>query len=111
MLMMRTFFATLVREWGKMDKYRIDKFYTLSRYMIREIYRYMAERQWSLGIINLFNAWTMQLKGILRRFGMRSVRELVGRSDLLVHLDYDNDGLLDVYAVNGFISGPLLDDV
>lgn len=26
-------------------------------------------------------------------------------------LDYDNDGLLDVYAVNGFISGPLLDDV
>lgn len=26
-------------------------------------------------------------------------------------LDYDNDGLLDIYAVNGFISGPLLDDV
>jgi hypothetical protein len=26
-------------------------------------------------------------------------------------LDYNNDGLLDLYAVNGFISGPLLDDV
>jgi hypothetical protein len=26
-------------------------------------------------------------------------------------LDYDNDGQLDLYAVNGFISGPLLDDV
>jgi hypothetical protein len=26
-------------------------------------------------------------------------------------LDYDNDGRLDLYAVNGFISGPLLDDV
>jgi hypothetical protein len=26
-------------------------------------------------------------------------------------LDYDNDGLLDLLAVNGFISGPLLDDV
>jgi hypothetical protein len=24
----------------------------------------------------------------LRQFGMQSVRELVGRSDLLVHLDY-----------------------
>jgi hypothetical protein len=26
-------------------------------------------------------------------------------------LDYDNDGRLDLYAVNGFISGPLQDDV
>ena len=41
-------------------------------------------------LINLFHAWTIQLQGILWRFGMRSVRELVDRSDLLVHLDYDN---------------------
>jgi hypothetical protein len=26
-------------------------------------------------------------------------------------LDYDNDGRLDLYAANGFVSGPLLDDV
>ena len=26
-------------------------------------------------------------------------------------LDYNNDGLLDIYAVNGFVSGPVLDDV
>ena len=26
-------------------------------------------------------------------------------------LDYDNDGSLDLYAVNGFITGPLDDDV
>ena len=26
-------------------------------------------------------------------------------------LDYNNDGLLDLYSVNGFISGPILDDV
>jgi hypothetical protein len=26
-------------------------------------------------------------------------------------LDYDDDGRLDLYAVNGFISGPILDDV
>lgn len=55
MLMIRTFFRTLVREWGNMDKYRIDKFYTLVRYMLREVYRYMATRQWNLGIIRLLN--------------------------------------------------------
>jgi FG-GAP-like repeat len=26
-------------------------------------------------------------------------------------LDYDNDGRLDIYSMNGFVSGPLLDDV
>ena len=26
-------------------------------------------------------------------------------------LDYNNDGFLDIYAVNGFVSGPVLDDV
>ena len=26
-------------------------------------------------------------------------------------LDYDNDGRLDLYAVNGFITGPISDDV
>ena len=26
-------------------------------------------------------------------------------------LDYDNDGRLDLYAVNGFITGPIQDDV
>ena len=25
--------------------------------------------------------------------------------------DYDNNGTLDIYAVNGFITGPLQDDV
>ena len=26
-------------------------------------------------------------------------------------LDYDNDGRLDLYSVNGFVSGPIHDDV
>jgi glutamate synthase domain-containing protein 2 len=39
-------------------------------------------------IMNLFHSWSLQLREILWRFGMRSVRELTGRSDLLVHLDY-----------------------
>jgi glutamate synthase domain-containing protein 2/Na+-translocating ferredoxin:NAD+ oxidoreductase RNF subunit RnfB len=41
-------------------------------------------------LVNLFHSWAIQLQEILYRFGMKSVRELVGRTDLLVHLDYDN---------------------
>jgi glutamate synthase domain-containing protein 2 len=39
-------------------------------------------------IINLFGAWRKQLVHILMRLGMGSLKELVGRSDVLVHLDY-----------------------
>ncbi len=39
-------------------------------------------------LINLFHSWACQLQEILWRLGMRSVRELVGRSDVLQHLDY-----------------------
>lgn len=54
-LFVRTFFATVRREWGRMDKYRVDKFYTLMRLMTQEVYKYMAVRHWNLGIIRLFN--------------------------------------------------------
>ena len=39
-------------------------------------------------ICNMYYAWSWQLKEILRLLGLRSIRELVGRTDLLVHLDY-----------------------
>ena len=39
-------------------------------------------------IINLFLAWRKELVRILKRLGMKSIRELVGRTDCLVHLDY-----------------------
>jgi glutamate synthase domain-containing protein 2 len=39
-------------------------------------------------VINLFLAWKQELIRILKRLGMRSVRELVGQTDCLVHLDY-----------------------
>jgi glutamate synthase domain-containing protein 2 len=39
-------------------------------------------------VINLFNSWALQLRQILWRLGLRSIGELVGRSDLLRHLDY-----------------------
>lgn len=41
-------------------------------------------------IINLFVAWSRELTRILKRLGMKSIGELVGRTDCLVHLDYIN---------------------
>jgi glutamate synthase domain-containing protein 2/ferredoxin len=35
---------------------------------------------------NLYSAWSKELKRILRRLGMKSIRELVGRTDLLMRL-------------------------
>lgn len=54
-LFVRTFFRTVRREWGNMDKYRVDKFYTLCRYMLSQVLEYMAVRHWNLGILRLFN--------------------------------------------------------
>ena len=39
-------------------------------------------------IVNMYMAWRKQWCDILRSFGMKSIKELRGRSDLLVHLDY-----------------------
>jgi len=51
-----------------------------------------VELEWGTQrIINLYSAWRKELVAILQRFGMRSVSELRGRTDLLMHLDYTND--------------------
>jgi glutamate synthase domain-containing protein 2/ferredoxin len=42
-------------------------------------------------IVNMISCWRDQLREILYRFGMSSVRELVGRTDTLVHLDYNSE--------------------
>ena len=42
-------------------------------------------------LINLYGAWRKTLVRLLQRLGLRSVRELRGRTDLLLHLDYTND--------------------
>ncbi|MHC4310050.1 MAG: glutamate synthase-related protein, partial [Planctomycetota bacterium] len=41
-------------------------------------------------LINIFHSWSRQLQYICWRLGLKSVKQLVGRSDLLAHLDYDN---------------------
>jgi glutamate synthase domain-containing protein 2/ferredoxin len=40
-------------------------------------------------LTNLFAAWRTQIIEILQRLGMRDIRELVGRTDCLRHLDYE----------------------
>jgi glutamate synthase domain-containing protein 2 len=42
-------------------------------------------------LTNMYHAWYVQLVEILQRFGMRSVKELVGRTDLLEHIDYSHE--------------------
>ena len=53
-----------------------------------ELGRMIAEEYAEQRIVNMYLAWRKQWCELLRQFGMRSIRELVGRSDLLVHLDY-----------------------
>jgi glutamate synthase domain-containing protein 2/Na+-translocating ferredoxin:NAD+ oxidoreductase RNF subunit RnfB len=51
----------------------------------------MFDINWSTQrIINIFHSWSKQLQYICWRLGLKSIKELVGRSDLLAHLDYDN---------------------
>jgi glutamate synthase domain-containing protein 2 len=40
-------------------------------------------------VYNLYASWRKQMVEVLQKFGMRSIRELVGRTDLLRHLDYN----------------------
>ena len=48
----------------------------------------MSEAYTEQRIVNMYMAWRKQWCDLLRSFGMKSMKELVGRSDLLVHLDY-----------------------
>ncbi|MFC1858200.1 glutamate synthase-related protein [Thermodesulfobacteriota bacterium] len=50
---------------------------------------YMVTEAWAeQRIVNMYTAWRRQWCDLLRQYGLRSIRELVGRTDLLVHLDY-----------------------
>jgi glutamate synthase domain-containing protein 2/NAD-dependent dihydropyrimidine dehydrogenase PreA subunit len=53
-----------------------------------ELSHMISEEYAQQRIVNMYMAWRKQWCEILRGFGMRSIKELVGRTDLLVHLDY-----------------------
>ena len=58
----------------------------------------LTTEQWvSQRIVNMYSAWRKQWCDILRRYGMKSFKELVGRSDLLVHLDYLDEDERETY--------------
>ncbi|MCP4374615.1 MAG: hypothetical protein GY794_00325, partial [bacterium] len=53
---------------------------------------FLYDEDWAAQrLTNLLHAWCLEIRRLLQRFGISSVRELVGRSDLLVHLDYTPD--------------------
>lgn len=41
------FYRTLLREWGQLDQYRINKFYSLIRIMFRKLFTYLHTLGWS----------------------------------------------------------------
>ena len=50
---------------------------------------HMISAKWAeQRIVNMYLAWRTQWCRLLRTYGLTSIRELVGRTDLLVHLDY-----------------------
>jgi glutamate synthase domain-containing protein 2 len=50
---------------------------------------HMVSEEWAeQRIVNMYSAWRKQWCTLLRQYGLRSIKELVGRADLLVHLDY-----------------------
>jgi glutamate synthase domain-containing protein 2 len=53
-----------------------------------ELGKMIAEAYAEQRIVNLYMAWRKQWCNLLRQFGFSNIRELVGRSDLMVHLDY-----------------------
>ncbi len=56
----------------------------------------LMELEWATQrIINMYLAWRRQLVSILKRLGMKSVTELVGRFDVIGHLDYINKEALE----------------
>jgi glutamate synthase domain-containing protein 2/ferredoxin len=54
----------------------------------RELGHVITEAWAAQRIVNMYRAWRKQWCELLRGYGMKSIRELVGRTDLLVHLDY-----------------------
>lgn len=51
----------------------------------------LMDLQWATQrIINMLSCWRDQIQEILYRLGMKSIRELVGRTDCLAHMDYSS---------------------
>jgi len=59
----------------------------------------MIAEEWAeQRIVNMYSAWRKQWCSLLRQYGLKSIKELVGRTDLLVHLDYLDEAERAAYA-------------
>jgi len=47
LLYLRMFFRTINREWTLLDQHRVDKFYTLLRYMLREVLTHLNKKEFN----------------------------------------------------------------
>jgi len=56
-------------------------------------------------IVNLYASWRKQLVAILQLLGMKSITELVGRTDCLVHLDYGSGEEIPDDDLRPFLTG------
>jgi len=63
----------------------------------RELTNAITEQWAASRLTNMYVSWQNQLKRILQKFGMGSIKELVGRTDLLVHLDYTDEPVEEDY--------------
>ncbi len=54
----------------------------------KELGHQISEEYTERRLVNMYTAWRKQWCEILRSYGLNSIRDLVGRSDLLVHMDY-----------------------
>ena len=49
-----SFCKTMVREWGGLDKWRLDKFYHLSHSLLKEAFLFLQARNWSPDLLSKF---------------------------------------------------------
>jgi len=62
-----------------------------------ELGRIISEEWTEQRIVNMYTAWRKQWCELLRSYGLSSMRELSGRTDLLTHLDYLDEGEREKY--------------
>ncbi|XP_069491774.1 ribosomal RNA processing protein 1 homolog B-like [Ambystoma mexicanum] len=54
MLFLRTFWQTMNREWNGIDRLRLDKFYMLSRMLLRESFQVLKKNKWEEHLVEPF---------------------------------------------------------
>lgn len=51
LLFLRCFFVIMIREWGGIDRLRMDKFMSLVRKVVHQSLLYVASRGWELSLL------------------------------------------------------------